>query len=54
MALPNGKGAVDNGLYGAVGEFEDEDRLFDAIERVRHKGYTKLETYTPFAAPRPR
>jgi hypothetical protein len=49
MTLPNDRGVVDTGLYGAAGEFENEDRLFDAIERVRHKGYTKLETYTPFA-----
>lgn len=49
MAVFNEEGAEDSGLYGAVGEFEDENRLLDAIERIRHKGYSKLEAYTPFA-----
>jgi Protein of unknown function (DUF3341) len=37
-----------SGLYGAVGEFDDETDLLDAIEKIRHKGYSKLEAYTPF------
>jgi hypothetical protein len=46
--LLNGRAPSDNGLYGAVGEFENENQLLDAIERIRHKGYSKLEAYTPF------
>jgi Protein of unknown function (DUF3341) len=38
----------DNGLYGAVGEFNDENDLLAAIERIRNQGYSKLEAYTPF------
>ena len=38
----------DKGLYGAVGEFPDENILLKAIEEIRHKGYSKLEAYTPF------
>lgn len=47
MALRKSK-VDDNGLYGAVGEFNDEDQLLKAIAQVRHQGYTKLEAYTPF------
>jgi hypothetical protein len=39
---------IDNGLYGAVGTFDDEDQLLEAIEHIRRKGYSKLEAYTPF------
>src|SRR5579875_455731 len=40
--------ANDRGLYAAVGEFQDETVLISAIEQIRHKGYSKLEAYTPF------
>jgi hypothetical protein len=36
------------GLYGAVGEFYDENDLLAAIEKIRGQGYSKLEAYTPF------
>jgi Protein of unknown function (DUF3341) len=38
----------DTGLYAAVGQFEDENVLLEAIAEIRHKGYSKLEAYTPF------
>jgi hypothetical protein len=38
----------DSGLYGAVGQFEDENRLLEAIADIRQQGYSKLEAYTPF------
>lgn len=41
-------GLQDPGLYGAVGEFADENELLEAIEKIRHQGYSKLEAYTPF------
>jgi hypothetical protein len=47
MASRNG--SKDNGLYGAVGEFSDENQLLEAIGKIRHQGYSKLEAYTPFA-----
>jgi hypothetical protein len=47
MALRNSR-AEDNGLYGAVGQFRDENELLDAIGRIRRQGYSKLEAYTPF------
>jgi hypothetical protein len=40
--------ALDHGLYGAVGTFNDENDLLAAIASIRRKGYTKLEAYTPF------
>jgi len=46
MASRNG--TTDNGLYGEVGEFSDENELLEAIEKIRHQGYSKLEAYTPF------
>jgi hypothetical protein len=39
----------DSGLYGAVGRFDDEDLLLEGIAQIRHKGYSKLEAYTPFS-----
>lgn len=47
MASPSAK-EHDSGLYGAVGQFEDENFLLDAIAEIRQKGYSKLEAYTPF------
>jgi hypothetical protein len=38
----------DEGLYGAVGNFPDEGALVDAIGKIRERGYSRLEAYTPF------
>ena len=45
MATSNG---TEVGLYGAVGNFADEQALVAAIAKVRREGYSKLEAYTPF------
>ncbi len=40
---------LESGLYGAVGNFADEQQLLHGIEMIRRQGYSKLEAYTPFA-----
>jgi hypothetical protein len=37
-----------NGIYGAVGEFEDGPELVRAARIVREQGYSKLDAFTPF------
>ena len=37
---------LESGLYGAVGNFADEQELLQGIEKVRAQGYSKLEAYT--------
>jgi hypothetical protein len=47
--MASDKGTLtDRGLYGAVGEFNDENQLIEAIGQIRGQGYSKLEAYTPF------
>ncbi len=35
-------------LFGVMAEFRDIDHLIDAIEKVRERGYEKIDAYTPF------
>jgi hypothetical protein len=35
-------------IYGIVAEFEDPHELLKAVRAVRHRGYEKLDAYTPF------
>jgi hypothetical protein len=35
-------------IYGAVAEFEGPQELLKAVRAVRHRGYEKLDAYTPF------
>jgi len=48
MALLNRTAVHEGDLYGAVGEFNDENELMEAIAQIRRQGYSKLEAYTPF------
>jgi hypothetical protein len=35
-------------LYGLMAEFETPERLTEAARRVRERGYTRTDAYTPF------
>jgi hypothetical protein len=35
-------------IYGVIAEFEGPQDLLKAVRAVRHRGYEKLDTYTPF------
>jgi len=35
-------------VYGVIAEFETPQQLLKAVWAVRHRGYEKLDTYTPF------
>lgn len=35
--------------YGLVAEFDDPEELVNAARAVREQGYTRFETYTPYA-----
>lgn len=39
---------TEPGLYGLLAEFEDEDALLAAAQRVRESGYRHVEAYCPF------
>ncbi|HKO15177.1 MAG TPA: DUF3341 domain-containing protein [Gemmatimonadaceae bacterium] len=41
--------AWPSGVY--LAEFANADRFREALVRLREKGYTRLETYTPFPVP---
>lgn len=39
---------ADNGLYGALAEFETPEALIEAARQARREGYRALDAFTPF------
>lgn len=39
---------TENPLYGIAAEFEDPGLLVAAVDAVHHRGYRKVEAYTPY------
>ena len=35
-------------IYGVVAEFDDPEKLLEAVRAVRERGYEDFETYTPY------
>ena len=35
-------------IYGILAEFKDGSHLVEAVETIRHAGYTKLDAFSPF------
>ena len=40
--------APGEGLFGMLAEFDQPERLLDAVDRARGAGFRQIEAYSPF------